>query len=106
MSLSIPLAGKAGKSPLPSGVLARNTSSPKILNWASLHAKRPILGIFSKFALRAITYSTGRSRQEFVSEAVEIPRGRLLVVKEDAGVASGIKVEGWGDGDSGKEGAA
>ena len=33
-------------------------------------------------------------------------RGRLLVVEEDAGVASGIKVEGWRDGDSGKEGAA
>ena len=61
--------------------------SPKILNWASFHAKRPILGIFSKFALRAITYSTGRSRQEFVSEVVEILRGRLLVVEEDAGIA-------------------
>ena len=68
-----------------------------------LHARRPILGIFSKFALRAITYSTGHSRQEFVSEAVEILRGRLLVVEK---VASGIKIEGWGNGDSGKEGAA
>ena len=29
-------------------------------------------------------------------------RGRLLVVEEDAGVASSIKVEGWRDGDSGK----
>ena len=28
------------------------------------------------------------------------------MVEEDAGVASGIKVVGWGDGDSGKKGAA
>ena len=28
------------------------------------------------------------------------------MVEEDAGVASGIEVEGWGDGDNGKEGAA
>ena len=28
------------------------------------------------------------------------------MVEEDAGVGSGIKVEGWGDGDSGKDGAA
>ena len=26
------------------------------------------------------------------------------MVEEDAGVASGIEVEGWGDGGSGKEG--
>ena len=41
LSLSIPFAGKTGKSPLPSGILTRNTSTPKILNWASLHARRP-----------------------------------------------------------------
>ena len=33
-------------------------------------------------------------------------RGRLLVIEENAGVASGVKVKGWGDGDSGNEGAA
>ena len=33
-------------------------------------------------------------------------QGRLLVVEVDAGIASGIEVEGWGDGDNGKEGAA
>ena len=31
-------------------------------------------------------------------------QGRLLMVEEDAGVASDTEVEGWGDGDSGKEG--
>ena len=33
-------------------------------------------------------------------------RGRLFVVEEDAGVASGVELEGWGNGDSGKEGEA